>query len=283
MIDTPESLLRPPPDPLADELLPLLDGDFALALGADGPAAPGGSLLRERLLARVGRSAHASRAFVTVRHGDSPVERPAPGVGVRLLYAQARPAIGRAGEPVRARLVEFAPGSRWQPETASPGLGTEWLLMGGDLRLGEQRLSPRDYVRLPPQALPMAISESGAQLYMREYAATDATDPPFWCLDARGGWDDFAPGIRRRVLWRDARGQAAMLYLAQPGAAVPCHGHGHDEECLMLAGELFLDDVLLRPLDYQLAPVGSVHGAVTTDTGAILFAHGDIDLAVQAP
>ena len=93
-------------------------------------------------------------------------------------------------------------------------------------------------------------------------------------------WLDYAPGIRRRLMWRQGA-QAAMLYHALPGAAVPHHGHAHDEECLMLAGDFFLDEVLLRPLDYQLAPAGSAHRVSATDTGVVVYAHGDIDLALR--
>ena len=71
-----------------------------------------------------------------------------------------------------------------------------------------------------------------------------------------------------------------MLYRVQPGIAVPHHGHGHDEECLMLEGEVFVDDLLLRRGEYQLAPAGTHHEGVCSDTGGILYAHGDIDLAV---
>ena len=85
------------------------------------------------------------------------------------------------------------------------------------------------------------------------------------------------PGIRRRVLWT-AGGEAALLYRADPGARVPGHAHGHDEECLMVQGELFLDDVLLQPGDYQLAPAGTGHRVTETDTGVIIYAHGDLDL-----
>ena len=72
-----------------------------------------------------------------------------------------------------------------------------------------------------------------------------------------------------------------MIPGAEPDAAVPRHGHSHDEECLMLEGDLFLDDVLLRPLDYQLAPAGTAHGGVFTDTGVLLYAHGDLELDLQ--
>jgi quercetin dioxygenase-like cupin family protein len=95
--------------------------------------------------------------------------------------------------------------------------------------------------------------------------------------DAEAGWPEFAPGIRRRVLWQHGT-QAALLYHADAGARVPQHRHGHDEECLMLQGELFLDDLLLQPGDYQLAPAGSGHRVTETDTGVVIYAHGDLDL-----
>lgn len=95
--------------------------------------------------------------------------------------------------------------------------------------------------------------------------------------DVDAGWLDYAPGIRRRVLWQH-EGQAAMLYYAQAGAAVPKHSPGHDEDCLMVQGELFLDDVLLQEGDYQLAPACTGHRITETDTGVVIYAHGDLDL-----
>jgi hypothetical protein len=46
----------------------------------------------------------------------------------------------------------------------------------------------------------------------------------------------------------------------------------------MVEGELFLDDVLLQAGDYQLAPAGTGHHMTETDTGVVLYAHGDLDL-----
>jgi hypothetical protein len=40
---------------------------------------------------------------------------------------------------------------------------------------------------------------------------------------------------------------------------------------MMLSGEIFLGDLLLRAHDYQFAPQGSSHGLVYTDVGALLF------------
>jgi quercetin dioxygenase-like cupin family protein len=79
------------------------------------------------------------------------------------------------------------------------------------------------------------------------------------------------------VLWQGA-GQASMLYHAEAGASVPEHGHGHDEECYAVQGEIFLDDLLMQPGDYQVAPAGSGHVSTATDTGTVLFVHGDAEL-----
>lgn len=46
----------------------------------------------------------------------------------------------------------------------------------------------------------------------------------------------------------------------------------------MVQGELFLDDVLLREGDYQLAPAGTGHRVTEIDTGVVIFAHGDLGL-----
>lgn len=118
--------------------------------------------------------------------------------------------------------------------------------------------------------------------FLRESPAQVGDDPACFTLrDEDAGWPDYAPGIQRRILWQHA-GQAATLYYVQPGASVPLHTHGHDEECLMVQGELFLDDVLLQAGDYQLAPAGTGHRITQTDTGVVIYAHGDLDLRFVA-
>jgi hypothetical protein len=249
------------------------DDDLAALLGL-APALPGG--VRQRLLSRVAASARASRAFVTVRRAGAPGEHLAPGVVGRALYAAAA-APARAAEPARVRLLELAPGAAWQ----RPGDGwrCEWLLMQGAAVLNTQPLAPRDYHFAPAGRAALLRGDArGALVYLRE-APADHGDAVLTRLDAETPWDDFAPGIRRRVLWSRG-GEASMLYCAQAGAGVPRHHHGRDEECLMLEGEVFLDDVLLRGGDYQLAPAGSAHDGVFAASGAVLFAHGDLDLDI---
>jgi hypothetical protein len=51
---------------------------------------------------------------------------------------------------------------------------------------------------------------------------------------------------------------------------------------MMLGGEAFIGDTLLRSGEYQLAPQGSRHGEVHTDVGALFYVHGSLDPAAYA-
>ncbi|MFT3821418.1 MAG: cupin domain-containing protein [Rubrivivax sp.] len=265
------------PDPVDADYLPLLGEPLAGAYAQAAPLGAPPAALRERLLGRLAASRAASQAMTTSRPARLPSEPLAPGVRATLLYAHDAAQAPRPGEPLRARLVELDAGATWPGPAAD--LHREWLLLRGRATLGGEALAERDY-HVDPQGsagAPLA-SPDGALLFLRESAlAAEPGDAPFTVRDAEAGWPAFAPGLRRRVLWQ-RRGQAALLYHADPGAAVPQHAHGHDEECLMLQGELFLDDVLLRPGDYQLAPAGSGHHITETDTGVVIYAHGDLDL-----
>lgn len=272
--------IEPAPDAPDAELAPLLAEPFAQAWATfDGSAAP--TAVRGRLLARLAASAAASRPMATARRARLPAEPVAPGVRVQRLYEADPQRAARPGEPRRARLIELDAGSTWTGPATD--LHREWLVLRGTVEIGGTTLALRDY-RVDPAGCPAPAvrSERGALLFLRESALPAAPgEAPHTVRDAEAGWPAFAPGIRRRVLWqRD--GQAALLYHAQAGAQVPHHTHGHDEECLMVQGELFLDDVLLQPGDYQLAPAGTGHRITETDTGVVIYAHGDLDLRFVA-
>ena len=274
--------VQPPPRLLAAELAPLLTEPFASAWQQPLPDTAQG--LRGRLLHRLGATKAAEAGLHTTRRRPLLSVLLAPGVRAQTLYLAQPGQTLRPGEPLRVRLIELAPGARLDPAL----LGTaaelqrrrrEWLLLSGSAQLGGEWLSQRDYAVTPAgQATPVWMSKAGATLFLRESEqAVQARDLPILVRDADAGWPDFAPGVQRRVLWQD-KGQAAMLYHAEAGAQMPPHRHGHDEECLMVQGELFLDDLLLQPGDYQLAPAGSGHRVTETDTGVVLYAHGDLEL-----
>jgi quercetin dioxygenase-like cupin family protein len=276
--------IRPAPDPVDHEFDTLLSEPFAKVWAQPEGQLAGTQPLRDRLLGRVAASHAAQAVMHTAYRRRLKPELLGSGVTSQTLYLSQEGQRLRPGEPLRARLIELAAGVRLTPDLLGPeaqlqSRHREWLVMSGHVELGGEALDQRDYHVTPTgHATPTLFSAEGALVFLRESEQpAAATDAPVTVRDAEAGWPDFAPGVQRRVLWQHG-GQAAMLYYAQAGASVPPHGHGHDEECLMLQGDFFLDDLLLQAGDYQLAPAGTVHQVTETDTGVVIYAHGDLDL-----
>ena len=274
----PPLFVGPAPDPFDREFEPLLCEPFARAWGscALGSHATANAV-RGRLLDRVAASRSASKVMFTARPRRLASVELAPGVHGRTLYKAATDRALRPGEPACVRLIELGAGSQWVGP--APTHHREWLVLRGSVELGRETLGLRDYHVAPAGSVARRVrTEEGAVVFLREsLLPAGRLDSPITVRDEGARWPDYAPGIQRRVLWR-RDGQAAMLYYAEPGACVPLHTHGHDEECLMVQGDLFLDDVLLQQGDYQLAPAGTRHRITETDTGVVIYTHGDLDL-----
>lgn len=269
--------IRPAPDPLADDITRLLQGPLADAWAEARP--PAG--LRSRLAHRAAASASDIGRMVNVRRHQRLHAEGGPGVTVHELYRCADPSRARSGEPHRVRLVQLLPGATWMPPVPEGVSGREWLLTQGQATLQIEGQAALSLAGLDHHAdtggrSPACISAGpdGAVVLLREGAPGQAAATS---REAASAWEAYAPLIRRRVLWQEGD-QAALLYLAEAGACVPQHRHGHDEECLMLRGDLYLDDCLLQEGDYQLAPSGTRHDLVSTDTGALIYAHGDLEM-----
>jgi len=94
--------------------------------------------------------------------------------------------------------------------------------------------------------------------------------------DPAGAWLPLAPKVEQKVLWRDGA-LGAFLLRCRPGAVLPAHVHGCDEEILVLQGTLRIgDDVVLTAGDYQRLPAGSRHPVSTAPEGALVFARGTL-------
>lgn len=248
-------------------------------------------VLRERVFDRVADSARRHAGLHTVRARHARWTHAAPGVRLHALVEAddtvAATAL-RAGQPCGAWIVELAPGAVWRPGI-DPAQQREWLVMAGDVRFeavgaATPDLAPLDF-HVDPAGHPARElrSRGGARLYVRFAPPRAGATAPIAAAtvrDATAPWDDFAPGIRRRTLWSDGI-EAAYLVRAQAGAQVPAHGHRIDEECLMLDGDLYLGDVLLRGGDWQLAPVGAPHGLHVADSALTLWVRGDVELRFE--
>jgi putative transcriptional regulator len=81
-------------------------------------------------------------------------------------------------------------------------------------------------------------------------------------------WEEAAPGIFCKILAADAaRDRVTMLVRLAPGVAYPPHTHAGEEELHLLEGELWIEDRLLHPGDYNRAEPGTSDSRVFSETG----------------
>lgn len=81
-------------------------------------------------------------------------------------------------------------------------------------------------------------------------------------------WETVAPGIQCKILAADTeRNRVTMLVHVFPGASYPSHVHAAVEELHLLDGELWIDDRLLYPGDYNYGPPGATDHRVYSETG----------------
>ena len=135
----------------------------------------------------------------------------------------------------------------------------------------------------------MTALDARTQVYVRQMRVDPATleepEAQWWrvqraplqlVLPAKRRWHATFPGVEVMPLWGNPA-VTSMLVRFAAGAGVPDHQHAVHEDCLMLEGEMFLGDILLRPGDYQLALAGSGHFGEMSDVGGTFFFHGAID------
>lgn len=85
-----------------------------------------------------------------------------------------------------------------------------------------------------------------------------------------GEWLETGPGNSIKILRTDDE-TMSMLVRLQAGATFPKHYHPQDEETYVLEGETWFGDIHLVTGDYHLAPKGSTHGEVRTESGCVLL------------
>jgi len=85
---------------------------------------------------------------------------------------------------------------------------------------------------------------------------------------ADGDWVPVGPGIRIKILHRDAALRRQMvLLMAEPGAVNPAHVHDSDEELFVVSGDLTIDGHELGPGDFYFSPAMIKHPQETTRKG----------------
>jgi anti-sigma factor ChrR (cupin superfamily) len=81
-------------------------------------------------------------------------------------------------------------------------------------------------------------------------------------------WEEVAPGIFCKILATDTeRDRVTMLVRLLPGVSYPPHTHAGIEELHLLDGELWIEDRLLYPGDYNYGEPGHSDQRVYSETG----------------
>jgi|CXWL01.1.fsa_nt_gi hypothetical protein len=95
-------------------------------------------------------------------------------------------------------------------------------------------------------------------------------------LRAEGGdWRVLRERVYLKVLKRDdSTGLANYLVRYLPGGRVERHPQRYVEECMLVAGDLKIDDIDMQVGDLQFAPPGCDHGPLSTVNGALVFVRG---------
>ncbi len=230
--------------------------------------------LRGRLLARAARTREAGEGFIRVVLSQADWQRMLPGVRVHQLDPQRR-----------AVMIELAPGASLPFHRHHEN--EECVVLRGDVRLGEIVVHPGDYHRAPADSRHGRVSSrDGALFYLRgtpighpAEALRDLVtalvpgdgEPALTIRAGDDGWQARGDGVDARTLYRGEDGRSEMLRIA-PGTrlsgALPALG----DECLLVQGDLGVDDWAMQPGDYQRSVGGGAgHSELASRGGALLF------------
>jgi hypothetical protein len=238
-----------------------------------------------RLAERVRHSVNAHREFTTVRREDLTWRTVAAGCDETLLATTAYTRV------VQVRLAADA-ALHWPADAHAQEV---LVVQGCVLAVPAGRDEPSVLaahgfaLRNAVAAGTLRAHDGPALLYVRHLLADAQTLPEpertWWHMPRAAlqlvpagarKWRPSFPGVDVMPLWGSAA-ITSMLVRFAPGASVPDHHHAVHEDCLMLEGEMFLGDILLRAGDYQLAPAGGGHFGEMSDVGGTFFFHGAID------
>ncbi|ESS73636.1 hypothetical protein MGMO_15c00570 [Methyloglobulus morosus KoM1] len=186
-------------------------------------------------------------------------------------------------------LVEFAPGSALPLHRHS--YLEEGIVLSGGLQLDDLELTQFDYHVSPAGSRHGRIrSKQGALAYLR---GSSVGQPLSMFKEVLGGllpknhkesesitagegeWIEIQTGVFQKDLWTDGT-VASRFFRLNAGTYMDRHYHPLEEECMMLSGDIFLGDILVQEGDYHVAPAGTEHLEMFSDTGALLYVRGAV-------
>ncbi len=249
--------------------------------------------IAKALSQRAAESAAQEQGLVTIRASDTPWTSLADGLHTRELYRSATPQSLRPGEPLAVELWHVDAGFDVTLPTED-SRSVEWLLVRGDLEFDGRALQAVcSFIESPGARTRRMRSTGGAVLYRRMAGASASAASASTADAARESnahtarsttfthqlqpprWEPMMEGVERMMLWNDGQ-QEAYVIRARAGASAPGHRHAMDEECLVLMGEMYFGDQLMRAGDFQLATAGRDHATIVAHTDALLYQRGEV-------
>lgn len=150
----------------------------------------------------------------------------------------------------------------------------------------DDELTKRDIAALAESLAPLQPApERKAALKSRILArvaaeASSPSAPAFVTMPIpETGWQALWTGVEMCVLHDHGAAQSFLLRM-QPGAELPPHGHRDEELCVVLSGEVRLDDRVYGAGTFHLALPGSQHRVVRAETAALLFLRANLDHSI---
>ncbi len=245
------------------------------------PSAAQRSGMRTRIFQRVHASITTETARVTIRSEQGAWHTLNPGVRAKTLDATHR-----------AFILDLAPGASLPMHRHHED--EECIVLRGTANLGTLTVSAGDYHLARSGSRHGRISSTtGALLYLRGipvgHTAKIARDLLTALLPGEGRelltihaqdgtWREVTQGISSKPLSESAQAYSSLIRLDANASWLTDQAYlSQDEECLLLEGDAFIGDTLLRHGDWQLAPTGSQTLPITSDHGALLFVRSGID------
>ena len=122
---------------------------------------------------------------------------------------------------------------------------------------------------------PLELSSAERDRMRARIVERVASTPPSGTATVRadeGTWRELAPGVQIKVLHQDSATNTMSYFVRmEPGAHAPFHSHTQEEHCLVLEGEVTIDEQVLRSGDWHVAQPGSTHANFWSKAGCMLF------------
>ena len=271
---------------LRDDVTPTSPRQF-LADALDPVAFDGtrSEALHARLLARARARIEAGARHTRVRADGENWARVVDGVRVKLL---------NDGASTRSVLVEFEPGAALPMHRHHEH--EQCLVLRGDLQMDDLDIRASDYHEAPAGSRHGRVrSTGGGLIYLRGVSLGSTAgvvldmltawlpgrgDAPRTIRAAEGAWADLAPGVQAKRLF-DGADETSMLLRLQPGAHAPAGLSTPEGEYLLLEGEGYVGDTLLRAGEYDYAHRDVPAFDLSSGVGALFYLHGKVTQALR--